>query len=415
MRKKVMVLASIIILTSSILSSPASSIHNSSLSSDGNSNININSNSNAAKEIVAISSLKDLDNTKNKILKMQGIRNMRIPERIALPKVKARVPIINPAPINIPRHINIPNPSLNNGTSNIGNQSLRSLEWYIKDVDADKAWSQVKQVRQIKVAVVDTGVDYTHTALKGKIDTADGYNFVSNTTDAMDDNGHGTHVSGIIATNSLTSGIGLVGITGNLDVKIIPVKVLDSSGTGYSDIIAEGIQWAADKGADIINLSLGIKDSVPEIDTAIQYATNKGALVVVAAGNDNADCKDYSPASNSNVYTVSALTKKDLKASYSNYGEKVEISAPGDEILSTGLNGKYDYMSGTSMSTPVVSAVAAIIKAEKPSSTPNDIKKVLDGSAKDLGQTGKDIYYGYGEVNAYNALKIMGQTSLSGN
>lgn len=106
---------------------------------------------------------------------------------------------------------------------------MRSLEWYIKDVDADKAWSQVKQVRQIKVAVVDTGVDYTHTALKGKI-----------------------------AANSLTSGTDLVGTTGNLDVKIIPVKVLDSSGTGYSDIIAEGIQWAADKGADIINLSFGI-------------------------------------------------------------------------------------------------------------------------------------------------------------
>lgn len=338
----------------------------------------------------------------SKLDKITAMRNMRRPVRIGLPPVRIGLP---------PVRREYPNLKNDNAT----NTSLKDLEWDLQDVEANKAWSLVKQVREIKVAVVDTGVDYTHPALKGKIDTADGYNFVSNTTNAMDDNGHGTHLSGIITTNNTISSTsnttGLVGIVGNLDVQIIPVKVLDSSGSGDSDIIAKGIKWAADKGADVINLSLGMKGSIPEIDSAVQYATGKGALVVVAAGNDNADCSAYSPASNSNVYTVSALSTADKKAYYSNYGSKVEASAPGDNILSTYPNGKYAYMSGTSMAAPVVSAIAAMVKAENPNLTPSKIKQILDQSAKDLGTTGRDIYYGYGKVDAYNAVKLAAQNS----
>ena len=159
-----------------------------------------------------------------------------------------------------------------------------------------------------------------------------------------DDSGHGTGVTGIIATNSNVKGKDLIGVTGNLNVEIIPVKVLDSSGTGDSDIIAEGIQYAADKGADIINLSFGGKGSAPEIDSAIQYAKSKGSFVVAAAGNDNADVKDYSPASNSNVFTVSALNMRNSKSYYSNYGYNVQGAAPGDNILSVELNNQYYFM-----------------------------------------------------------------------
>jgi thermitase len=395
----------------------------SSVASSSNNNLNMNS----VREVVNISSPQDITNIKtnisdsnvetlnsrqvviysnklsaseldSKLAKINGLRNMRKPVRIGLPPIRRQ------------------DPNLHNGTNRKNSTvSIKNLEWDLQDVEADKAWSLIKQVRQVKVAVVDTGVDYTHPALKGKIDTADGYNFVNNTTNAMDDNGHGTHLSGIITTNtpisSTSNTTGLLGIDGNLDVQIIPVKVLDSSGSGDSDIIAKGIQWAADKGADIINLSLGMKGSIPEIDSAIQYATDKGSLVVVAAGNDDTDCTDYSPASNSNVYTVSALNMYDRKAYYSNYGSKVEASAPGDNILSTVPNGKYEFMSGTSMATPIVSAVAAMIKAQNPNLTPAEIKQILDKSAKDLGTNGRDVYYGFGKVDAYNALKLINQTS----
>lgn len=390
--------------------------------SSSNNNLNMNS----VREIVSISSPEDITNIKSnisdlnvetlnnrqavvysnklssseldsKLAKINSLRNMRKPVRIGLPPVRRQ------------------DPNLQNGTKKNNTISLQSLEWDLQDVEANKAWSLAKQVRQVKVAVVDTGADYNHPALKGKIDTVDGYNFVNNTTNAMDDNGHGTHLSGIITTNtpinSKSNTTGLLGIDGNLDVQIIPVKVLDSSGSGDSDIIAKGIKWAADKDADIINLSLGMKGSIPEIDSAIQYATDKGSLVVVAAGNDDADCTDYSPASNSNVYTVSALNMYNRKAYYSNYGSKVEASAPGDDILSTVPNGKYEFMSGTSMATPIVSAVAAMIKAQNPKLTPAEIKQILDKSAKDLGTKGRDIYYGFGKVDAYNAIKLMTQTS----
>ncbi|KZL92441.1 S8 family peptidase [Clostridium magnum] len=421
MNKKIICLLMLIGLTTNLSSSMAISPIN---------NLNMNS----VRQVVSISSPQDIIDIKNKLsdsnieilnssqavvysnklsdnelnsklTKINGLRNMRKPVRIGLPPVKIGLPPVRRQ-----------DPDLQNDTGNKNtNTSLKDLEWDLQSVEADKAWSFVNQVRQVKVAVIDTGVDYTHPALKGKIDTSNGYNFVNNTTDAMDDNGHGTHLSGIITTNTTVSSssttTGLLGIVGNLDVKIIPVKVLDSSGSGDSDIIAKGIKWAADKGADVINLSLGMKGTIPEIDYAIQYATDKGTLVVVAAGNDNVDCSNYSPASNSNVYTVSALSKNDRKASYSNYGTKVEVSAPGDNILSTVPNGKYAYMSGTSMAAPIVSAVAAMIKAENPNLTPSEIKQILDQSAKDLGTTGRDIYYGFGKVNAYNAVKLVSNNS----
>lgn len=352
----------------------------------------------SAGQVVVYSNNLSQSALDSKLAQISSARNMRRPVRIVLPPVRRQ------------------DPNLQNGSNNRNNTvSLKNYEWDFQDVEADKAWPLVKQVRQVKVAIVDTGVDYNHPALKGKVDLADGYNFVANNTNVMDDNGHGTHLSGIITTNtnvsSLSKATGLVGIDGNLNVQIIPVKVLDSSGAGDSDIIAKGIMWAADKGADIINLSLGMQGSVPEIDSAIQYATDKGALVVVAAGNDDADCANYSPASDPNAYTVSALTMNDRKASFSNYGSKIEVSAPGDYILSTVPNGQYAFMSGTSMATPVVSAVAAMVKAQNPNLNPAQIKQILDQSAWDLGPKGKDIYYGFGEVDAYRALKLMSQAS----
>jgi subtilisin family serine protease len=344
---------------------------------------------------VVYSSKLDQNTLNSKLSKVKGLKASRKPQRMRVAPTQSQE-------VTIQNKSNLFSRLLGKSKS----ISIRDLEWDYQDVEANKAWSQIKQVRQIKVAVVDTGIDYNHPALKGRIDLADGYNFVSNTSDPLDDNGHGTHVSGIIATNSPLNGTGLLGIDGNLDVQIMPVKVLDSTGSGDSDIIARGIQWAADRGADIINLSLGGRGASPEIDSAINYATSKGVFVVAAAGNDNSDSKYYTPASNPNVFTVAALGMNDRKASYSNYGSNVEGAAPGDYIVSTIPNGKYALMSGTSMATPVVSGIAAMIKAQNPNLTPSQIKQILNKSAVDIGTKGKDIYYGYGKVDAYKAINL---------
>lgn len=286
----------------------------------------------------------------------------------------------------------------------IANDPYYKYEWDITNSQSNTAWNLLKQQRQIKVAVIDTGVDYNHADLKGKIDTTNGYNFVTNSKEVMDDNGHGTHVSGIIGAN-YNNNIGVTGIAGKTDIKILPIKVLDKDGSGYSDIIAQGIIYAVDKGADIINMSLGGVGQPPEINAAIDYAASRGVFIVAAAGNDNTNCYNYSPAGNPKVFTVSAISINNMKTYFSNYGTNVSIAAPGMDIIST-VPGGYAFMSGTSMASPVVAGIAGMIKAQNPRLTSTQIAKVLNNSAVDLGPKGKDIYYGYGKVNAYGALRL---------
>jgi subtilisin family serine protease len=295
-------------------------------------------------------------------------------------------------------------PGNNTSTDNALNDPGYKSEWDIFNTESNKAWSLVKQKREIKVAVLDTGVDYTHPDLKNRVLTNLGYNFVDNNSDTMDDNGHGTHVSGIIAAEA-DNNQGVAGIDGTLDVKIIPVKVLDANGEGDSNIIAKGIRYAVDKGADIINLSFGSPQKSADIEDAIQYAKSKGVFVVAAAGNDNADCDNSSPAGDSGVYTVAAVNQMDKKAYFSDYGNSVQIAAPGVGILSTVPGGQYEAWSGTSMAAPVVSGIAAMVKAEDPSLTPDQIATVLDETAKKINTNGKNVKIGYGLVDAYKAIE----------
>jgi subtilisin family serine protease len=279
-------------------------------------------------------------------------------------------------------------------------------EWDISYTEADKAWTLVKQKREVKVAVLDTGVDYTHPDLKGRILRDKGYNFVDNDSDTMDDNGHGTHVSGIIAADA-NNGIGVAGITGTLDVKIIPVKVLDKNGEGEVPNIVKGIKYAVDNGADIINLSFGTKGKSKEIEEAINYAKSKGVFVVAAAGNDDESSDNSSPASDG-AFTVAAMDYNYKAADFSDYGNCIQISAPGEEILST-VPGGYEAWDGTSMAAPIVSGIAAMVKAEDPKLSSNQIGAVLDSTAKDIMSKGKDKKSGYGLVDAYNAIKKVKQ------
>lgn len=283
-------------------------------------------------------------------------------------------------------------------------------QWGISQIKGDEAWKILQQKREVKVAVVDTGVDYNHPDLKNRVLKDEGYNFLNNTFDTMDDNWHGTHVAGIIAADA-ENNIGITGVVGKADVKIIPVKVLDKNGQGSSNIIAKGIKYAADKGADVINFSVGFDVKDEFISQAIKYARTKGSFVVVSAGNNNINCDNSSPAGDEGAYTVSSVNDYNEKSSFSNYGDSVKIAAPGENILSTLPNGGYEYKSGTSMAAPYAAGVAAMIKAQNPNLTPEDIEYILDKTAVDIMEKGKDIESGYGLINAKEAVEMAGKLS----
>ncbi|MDF2683186.1 MAG: Serine protease, in family [Brevibacillus sp.] len=284
-----------------------------------------------------------------------------------------------------------------------------SEQWGLEQIQAPKAWEATRDSSEVTVAVIDTGVDYTHPDLRGRVDTVHDIDYVNHDRDAKDDEGHGTHVAGIIAAKLNSQGI--AGVAGNRNIKILPLKALDRDGEGDMYDVATAIMDAADLGADVINLSLGAKlkdgeESAPRtITDAIEYAMDKGALVVAAAGNDAANADRYVPASIPGVVTVSAVGTDLRLADFSNYGSSVDLTAPGVDILSTYPGGRYAYMSGTSQATPFVSGVAALLKVSEPELSVKELTNRLWESATDLGKVGWDDQYGYGMLNAYRAMQ----------
>lgn len=282
-----------------------------------------------------------------------------------------------------------------------------SYQWDLLKISAPQAWD-VTTGDQTVVAVVDTGVNYNHEDLAGKV--INGYDFAYNDADAYDNNGHGTHVSGTIGavTNNAK---GIAGISWG--AKILAVKVLDSKGSGYDSWVASGITYAADHGAKVINLSLGGPDYSTTLADAVSYAQGKGCLVVAAAGNDNSSAVSY-PAGYPNVIGVAATTTDDQKASYSNYGPAVDVAAPGGNsdgvaahyILScyNSSNSSYAWMSGTSMASPHVAGLAALILSRYPTKTNSQVARMVQETADDLGAAGRDSYFGYGRINAQKAV-----------
>lgn len=283
-------------------------------------------------------------------------------------------------------------------------------QWGLEAIDAPLAWEEADGSEQVVVAVIDTGVDYTHPDLADRVDTANDYDYVNRDSDAMDDDyeGHGTHVAGIIAAKVNRQGI--AGVAGRADVKILPLKVLDERGQGYMYDTAMAIMDAADLGADVINLSLGgRRDEIGKghprlLQEAVDYAIAKGAVVVSAAGNNAADVNRYVPASLPGVIAVSAVDQERKLASFSNKGSSIRLAAPGVKILSTVPDGKYAYMTGTSMAAPFVSGTAALLLAVEPDLSVKEVTDRLLITATDLGKKGRDESYGYGLVNAYQAL-----------
>lgn len=311
-------------------------------------------------------------------------------------------------------------------------QSFEDL-WGLSKIDAQQAWG-TSTGSGVVVAVLDTGVDSNHPDIQGNV--LNGFDFVNNDADAFDDNGHGTHVAGTIAA-LFNNGIGIAGVAHG--AKILPLKVLASSGGGTSVGIAQAINYATNNGADIINMSLGSNNTPWDLASqffkdALANAHAAGITIVVSAGNLTTDVINTFPANDPYVINVSAFDSTDTIASFSNFGNIISVAAPGGgdqlpsgifesqrsvlSLLSSGAtsgttgNGQlivgtnYLRQGGTSMASPHVSGVAALVIAANPTYTPEQVRQAIQFGSDDVSTPGFDIQSGFGRINANGALTV---------
>ncbi|MBU0943748.1 MAG: S8 family serine peptidase [Proteobacteria bacterium] len=292
-------------------------------------------------------------------------------------------------------------------------------QWNFPMVQSGAAW-ELATGENVSVAVLDTGLRREGSSDGiSCVDIRSGSNIINNTDDPLDGNGHGTHVSGTIAQRTDNS-TGVAGLAH--DACIMPVKVLGDDGGGSTATIAEGLYFAVEKGAKVINMSLGLKakftiTSDPFVDPALEYAYANGVTVVCASGNDSWQENVSYPAIYPTTIAVGAVGADESIASYSNGGIGLDLVAPGGGDEDSGILqetfsqvsgwGYYGYK-GTSMATPHVVSVAALLYAQDDTVTPDMVRTALTGSAKDLGPVGYDRTYGSGLVQAYAALNYSG-------
>ena len=273
-------------------------------------------------------------------------------------------------------------------------------QWGPQKIEASAAWDKTIGSSSVLVAIVDTGIDYTHEELAANYVPL-GYDWVNNDTDPIDDHGHGTHCAGIVAAK-INNALGIAGLA---QVRIMAEKVLGSDGGGWDSWVAAGIVHATDCGAEIISMSLVGSEWSDLMHDAVQYASSQGVLVVAAAGNTGTTSPGY-PAAYEEVVAVSATDQSDNLAWFSTFGEWIDLSAPGVDIYSTVLGNSYAYFSGTSMACPHVSGVAALAWSVYPNCTANQIRWILEHTTDDLGYPGFDRMYGNGRVNARKAVNL---------
>ena len=299
--------------------------------------------------------------------------------------------------------------------------------WNLKIVNAEGAWDITRGDPSVLVAVVDTGVDYTHPEFDGctlsmvNANTckriAPGYDFTNNDDNPMDDAGHGTHVAGTIAATQNNAGI--VGLAWN--TRIIPVKAMDQRGQGHLTDAVNGIRYATFRGARVINMSFGFEavSLSKTLKHVLDYALARDVVLIAASGNNASlmDNRGYWPADYPPVISVSATSERDEKASYSNFGFHIDVAAPGGEnsnflsLLSSGVSqpprpivgANYMRAQGTSMAAPMVSGLAALIASAHPNYSVEDIEAVIKNSADDI-EPGINTFSGYGRINAQTAI-----------
>ncbi|HDZ42302.1 MAG TPA: peptidase S8, partial [Bacteroidetes bacterium] len=310
---------------------------------------------------------------------------------------------------------------------------LYSDQWYLPKINASDAWDISQGDADVVIGIIDTGVDWTHPDLaenmwtnagetgldaqgnnkrtngidddnNGYIDDWNGWDFCGDDgytpdNDPMDTHGHGTHCSGM-ASAVTNNEIGVAGLGRNC--RIMPIRVIYYTTLLYGP---EGIVYAADNGCDIVNLSWGGDPPSSFLNDAIQYAHQSGTFVIAAAGNDDTSEKKY-PASYANVLSVAATDENDTKADFSSYGSSIDVSAPGNHMLSAMLDDSYAYMSGTSMAAPLVAGLAGLIKSQNPNWTNVQIANQILMSADNIDELNPQFIgmLGSGRINALNAL-----------
>lgn len=312
-------------------------------------------------------------------------------------------------------------------------QSYADL-WGIYKINAPTAWGS-STGRGIVVAVVDSGIDLTHPDIaaniwvntkeipgngvdddgNGYVDDTHGWNFVAQNNDPTDDFGHGTHVAGTIAAVG-NNGIGVIGVA--WQSQVMALKGLDSTGNGQDSQLAPAIVYAANQGADVLSLSWGDASRSETIADAIDYAYSMGIVIVAAAGNQETDARGFYPAALWDVITVAASDPNDNLADFSNFGSKIDVAAPGVDILSlqaagTTLgtpagSGGYTRLKGTSMATPHVSGLAALLLALHPEYSNEDVRQAIRASAQGVADGVIDLSFGYGHADAAQALTLGG-------
>lgn len=308
-------------------------------------------------------------------------------------------------------------PNYQYSTLAIPNDPDYSKQWNLRAIGMEKAWEET-QGEGVVVAVIDTGVSRVPDLKDTKF--VKGYDFVNDREDASDDNGHGTHVAGTIA-QSTNNKYGVAGIA--FKASIMPLKVLSGSGGGSVADIAEAIRYAADNGADVINMSLGGPGDTDLLRTATEYAYRKGVVIIAAAGNEQRNSASY-PARYPHVLAVAALDSTGQKAPYSNFGAGVDISAPGGSLVSGEAGGIlqntinpqsgesiFSAFQGTSMAAPHVAGVAALIKAQGVE-TPDEVYEILRESSQKV-ENDTFNHFGAGQLNAAEAVRFAGHGKIS--
>lgn len=273
-------------------------------------------------------------------------------------------------------------------------------QWNLPITATLEGWNLSKGSEDVIVAVIDTGVDMNHSDLQGRM--TEGLNIISEGELPQDDVGHGTHVAGVISA-LVNNNEGVAGMSWYN--KVMPIKVLDQTGAGTTYAVAQGIIWAVDQGASVINMSLGNYANAAFLHDAIKYAYERDVVLIAATGNDGISQPGY-PAAYPEVLAVSAIDNDQTLASFSNYGDYVDVVAPGVNIASTYTNNRYASLSGTSMASPHVAALAAMIRSINPDLNNEQVIQIIRETAIDLGAKGKDSLYGYGQINVADALAM---------
>lgn len=279
-----------------------------------------------------------------------------------------------------------------------------TVDWGLSLYGVPDAWRESRGAG-ITVCVLDTGIDDAHPDLAGAIVGA--RDFTRSRSGPLDRNGHGTHVAGTIAARQ--NALGVIGVAP--ECRLLVAKVLSDDGSGSAEGVAAGIDWACASGADVLSLSLGSREPSEEIRAAIERAAAAGKTVVCAAGNEGRDDSVNYPARWAHTVAVGAVDRHGRLAPFSSRGAEVDLCAPGEDVLSTYLHGAYAKLSGTSMATPFVSGVVALMLAKHrrlrgatPVDERDEIVEHLLRTTTDAGPTGKDPHYGYGLIHPAAAL-----------